>query len=111
MYVRWINQPRPSIQDYLMDIEDQPDPVGAPAGRDRRCSIKVVSTGLMITCDALSLHSAARRAVRSVACGCVSLMPESGEPFALLHVHTEYSMLDGAARIKELLAEVKRQGM
>src|SRR5580658_609105 len=38
-------------------------------------------------------------------------MAESGEPFAHLHVHTEYSMLDGAARIKELLAEVKRQGM
>ncbi|MGH3152680.1 MAG: DNA polymerase III subunit alpha, partial [Streptosporangiaceae bacterium] len=38
-------------------------------------------------------------------------MAESGEPFAHLHVHTEYSMLDGAARIKELLPEVKRQGM
>ena len=38
-------------------------------------------------------------------------MAGSGEPFAHLHVHTEYSMLDGAARIKELLAEVKRQGM
>src|ERR1700683_3737871 len=38
-------------------------------------------------------------------------MAESGQPFAHLHVHTEYSMLDGAARIKELLAEVKRQGM
>src|ERR1700733_14641459 len=38
-------------------------------------------------------------------------MAETGEPSAPLHVHTEYSMLDGAARIKELLAEVKRQGM
>src|SRR5579862_2929944 len=38
-------------------------------------------------------------------------MSGSGAPFAHLHVHTEYSMLDGAARIKELLAEVKRQGM
>src|ERR1051326_7311237 len=38
-------------------------------------------------------------------------MAGSGEPFAHLHVHTEYSMLDGAARIKELLAEVKRQDM
>ena len=28
-----------------------------------------------------------------------------------LHVHTEYSMLDGAARIKPLIAEVKAQGM
>jgi DNA polymerase III subunit alpha len=35
----------------------------------------------------------------------------SGEPFAHLHVHTEYSMLDGAARLKELLAEVKSLGM
>jgi len=35
----------------------------------------------------------------------------SGEPFAHLHVHTEYSMLDGAARLKELLAEVKNLGM
>ncbi|NLU78712.1 DNA polymerase III subunit alpha [Micromonospora sp. HNM0581] len=34
-----------------------------------------------------------------------------GESFAHLHVHTEYSMLDGAARLKDLFAEVKRQGM
>ena len=38
-------------------------------------------------------------------------MTGSGEPFAHLHVHTEYSMLDGAARLKDLVAEVKRQGM
>jgi DNA polymerase III subunit alpha len=38
-------------------------------------------------------------------------MAVSGEPFAHLHVHTEYSMLDGAARLRELLAEVKNQGM
>lgn len=31
--------------------------------------------------------------------------------FAHLHVHTEYSMLDGAARLKDLFAEVERQGM
>ena len=30
--------------------------------------------------------------------------------FAHLHVHTEYSMLDGAARIDDLLAEVARHG-
>jgi DNA polymerase-3 subunit alpha len=30
--------------------------------------------------------------------------------FAHLHVHTEYSMLDGAARIGELMEEVQRQG-
>ena len=38
-------------------------------------------------------------------------MAEPGAPFAHLHVHTEYSMLDGAARLKDLFAEVKNQGM
>ena len=38
-------------------------------------------------------------------------MAEATQPFAHLHVHTEYSMLDGAARLKELLTEVKSQGM
>jgi DNA polymerase-3 subunit alpha len=33
------------------------------------------------------------------------------QPFAHLHVHTEYSMLDGAARLKELFKEVGRHGM
>ena len=33
-------------------------------------------------------------------------MAESGAPYAHLHVHTEYSMLDGAARLKDLFAEV-----
>jgi DNA polymerase III subunit alpha len=32
-------------------------------------------------------------------------------PYAHLHVHTEYSMLDGAARLKELFQEVKANGM
>src|SRR5512146_1014525 len=32
-------------------------------------------------------------------------------PYAHLHVHTEYSMLDGAARLKELFKEVTRHGM
>jgi DNA polymerase-3 subunit alpha len=36
---------------------------------------------------------------------------ESSQPFAHLHVHTEYSMLDGAARLKDLFAEVKELGM
>src|SRR5215472_9438397 len=31
--------------------------------------------------------------------------------FAHLHVHTEYSMLDGAARLKELFTEVRQRGM
>jgi DNA polymerase-3 subunit alpha len=38
-------------------------------------------------------------------------VPASQTPFAHLHVHTEYSMLDGAARLKDLIAEVKSQGM
>ena len=32
-------------------------------------------------------------------------------PYAHLHVHTEYSMLDGAARLKDLFKEVRAQGM
>src|SRR5207245_3747493 len=34
-----------------------------------------------------------------------------GDSFVHLHVHTEYSMLDGAARLKQLFAEVERQKM
>src|SRR3712207_2514726 len=33
------------------------------------------------------------------------------DSFVHLHVHTEYSMLDGAARLKQLFAETKRLGM
>jgi DNA polymerase-3 subunit alpha len=33
------------------------------------------------------------------------------DSFAHLHVHTEYSMLDGAARVKDLFAEAERMGM
>ena len=32
-------------------------------------------------------------------------------PFCHLHVHTEYSLLDGASRIKDLIAAVKERGM
>jgi DNA polymerase-3 subunit alpha len=35
----------------------------------------------------------------------------SGSDFVHLHCHTEYSMLDGAARVDELLAECARLGM
>ena len=38
-------------------------------------------------------------------------MPEKSESFVHLHVHTEYSMLDGAAKISELVEEVARQEM
>ncbi|MFC8732445.1 DNA polymerase III subunit alpha [Luteimicrobium sp. NPDC057192] len=34
----------------------------------------------------------------------------TGEDFAHLHVHTEYSMLDGAARLDSLFSEVERLG-
>src|SRR5438105_10665499 len=33
------------------------------------------------------------------------------DSFVHLHVHTEYSMLDGAARLKDLFAEASRMGM
>lgn len=33
------------------------------------------------------------------------------DSFVHLHTHTEYSMLDGAARLKELFAETNRLGM
>jgi DNA polymerase III subunit alpha len=36
-------------------------------------------------------------------------MPDGS--FAHLHVHSEYSMLDGAARIDDLFAEAARHGM
>ena len=32
-------------------------------------------------------------------------------PFTHLHVHTEYSLLDGASRIKELIKTTKELGM
>src|SRR5258706_8088217 len=34
-----------------------------------------------------------------------------GDSFVHLHVHTEYSMLDGAARLKPLFGETARMGM
>ena len=33
------------------------------------------------------------------------------KPFAHLHCHTHYSLLDGASRIPELVKYVKQQGM
>jgi DNA polymerase-3 subunit alpha len=35
----------------------------------------------------------------------------NGDGFVHLHVHTEYSMLDGAARLKDIFAECERTGM
>ena len=35
----------------------------------------------------------------------------SSDSFVHLHVHTEYSMLDGAAKIDDLFAEAARMGM
>ena len=37
--------------------------------------------------------------------------PGSAENFVHLHNHTEYSMLDGAARVDELFTEAAAQGM
>src|SRR5690349_5063130 len=39
------------------------------------------------------------------------LMPSPGEGFAHLHVHTEYSMLDGAARLDDLFAHTAELGL
>ncbi|MEY4683047.1 MAG: hypothetical protein RL534_466, partial [Actinomycetota bacterium] len=36
---------------------------------------------------------------------------KASDSFAHLHVHTEYSMLDGAARVSDLVKEVAAQGM
>jgi DNA polymerase-3 subunit alpha len=41
----------------------------------------------------------------------MSAQPAPGQSFAHLHVHTEYSMLDGAARVDELLESAARMGM
>ena len=41
----------------------------------------------------------------------LSATPDPKDNFVHLHVHTEYSMLDGAARIEELLASAAAQGM
>ena len=38
-------------------------------------------------------------------------MPPSSDSFVHLHVHSEYSMLDGAARVKPLVAAAAEQGM
>ncbi|MEO7147153.1 MAG: DNA polymerase III subunit alpha [Terrimesophilobacter sp.] len=38
-------------------------------------------------------------------------MPNSSDSFVHLHVHSEYSMLDGAARVKPLIAAAVEQGM
>src|SRR6202034_3829544 len=49
-----------------------------------------------------------------MAAGPASGGPRRTEPrgsFVHLHVHTEYSMLDGAARLKEMFAERERTGM
>ncbi|MGH2603379.1 MAG: PHP domain-containing protein, partial [Dehalococcoidia bacterium] len=41
----------------------------------------------------------------------VGLLFVGSRSFVHLHVHTEYSMLDGAARLKSLFAETNRLGM
>jgi len=38
-------------------------------------------------------------------------LPTKGDTFVHLHCHTDYSMLDGAARVDDLMAEAARQGM
>src|SRR5258707_755977 len=43
--------------------------------------------------------------------GAASDAPGRDGSFVHLHVHTEYSMLDGAARLKDLFAECEKSGM
>jgi len=38
-------------------------------------------------------------------------VPHMTQPFVHLHVHTEYSLLDGSAKIKELVSTTKAQGV
>src|SRR5450759_4516152 len=38
------------------------------------------------------------------------MAPSGGSDFVHLHAHTEYSMLDGAARLDDLFAETNRLG-
>ena len=40
----------------------------------------------------------------------MSKSPQVTESFTHLHVHTEYSMLDGAARLDELVARTVADG-
>jgi DNA polymerase-3 subunit alpha len=41
----------------------------------------------------------------------VTRVPDPVEQFVHLHVHTEYSMLDGAARLDDLICEAAKHGM
>ena len=54
-----------------------------------------------------------RRSAASSGDGCLREVEAAvpGDSFVHLHVHTEYSMLDGAARLKDLFAECGRMGM
>src|SRR5436305_14176827 len=48
----------------------------------------------------------------SLAGGRMARVTSAGsDSFVHLHVHTEYSMLDGAARLTDLFAEAQRMGM
>src|SRR3984893_1398565 len=54
---------------------------------------------------------ARRRRYFMAAATAVSSTGQPGSGFVHLHVHTEYSMLDGAARLKDLFAECEKSGM
>lgn len=41
----------------------------------------------------------------------VNTVVENHIDFTHLHVHTEYSLLDGASRVKKLIAHAKELGM
>jgi DNA polymerase-3 subunit alpha len=48
---------------------------------------------------------------RNLAAVSSAVSSSGGDSFVHLHVHTEYSMLDGAARLKDLFVETARMGM
>ena len=56
-------------------------------------------------------HPSARPERRCCQAGEGGVPAVTAPHFVHLHVHTEYSMLDGAARLKDMFAECKRLGM
>jgi DNA polymerase III subunit alpha len=58
-------------------------------------------------CRGRRFSSVRRRNLAAVS----SASSSGGDSFVHLHVHTEYSMLDGAARLTDLFAETARMGM
>src|SRR6201991_5177941 len=82
------------------------DPV-APLGSQDRV-VRGARTPRRRPSPVRSLTRARARGRSHVTTGGAASMADS---FVHLHVHTEYSMLDGAARLKDMFAECERAGM